>query len=33
LNDSTLKGTGGTYLVKFLKDTRLRTKAAIIEKV
>jgi len=30
LNDSTLKGTGGTYLVKFLKDTRLRTTAAII---
>jgi len=30
LNDSTLKGTGGTYLVKFLKDTRLRTIAAII---
>lgn len=30
LNDSTLKGTGGTYLVKFLKDTRLRTEVAII---
>ena len=30
VEDNTLRGTGGTYLVKFLKDTRLRTTAAII---
>lgn len=32
LDDDTLRGTGGTDLVKFLKDTRTRTTEAVVRK-